>query len=187
MSKIDIPVDKRRWPLGLIPGVITLISTVDKNGEPNVAPFSWIQMVSFKPSILMFSGSKRSRTVNNVISTGSFAVNLVDSSMADTVFECIKWRGGERIERAGFEFEKARKIAAPLVKGCPAHIECELEDTRELGNGFVVFGEIVAAAVEEEILKGEAEKRYELLDMILFLEDGLWGRLGDVTRIKSRQ
>ena len=143
-------------------------------------------MVSFKPSILMFSGSKRSRTVNNVITTGSFAVNVVDSSIADTVFECIKWRGKERIERAGFEFEKATRIAAPLVKGCPAYIECELEDTREMGSGFVVFGEIVAAAVEEGILKADAAKRYELLDMILFLQDGMWGRLGDVVKNKAR-
>jgi len=187
MGKIEIPADKRRWPLGLIPGVITLISTVDKSGEPNVAPFSWIQMVSFKPSILMFSGSKRSRTVNNINATGSFAVNLVDSSMADTVFECIKWRGKERIERAGFEFEKATRVAAPLVKGCPAHIECELKDTKEIGSGFLIFGEIVAAAVEEEILKADAGKRYDSLDMFLFLQGGRWGRLGDVTRIKGRQ
>lgn len=186
MGKIDIPVDKRRWPLGLIPGVITLISTSDDSGEPNVAPFSWIQMVSFKPSILMFSGSKRSRTVNNIIATGSFAVNLVDSSMAKTAFECIKWRGRERIERAGFEFEKAKKIAAPLVVGCPAHIECELKDTSEVGSGFLIFGEIVAAAVEEEILNADTAKRYGLLDMILFLQDGMWGRLGDVVKNKAR-
>lgn len=104
--------------------------------------------------------------------------------MADTVFQCIKWHGKERIERAGFEFEKAIKIAAPIVRGCKAHIECELKDTHEIGGGFLVFGEIVAIAVEEEILQAEKEKQYELLDMILFLENGLWGRLGDIREVK---
>ena len=50
-------------------------------------------------------------------------------------------------------------------------------DTKEIGSGFVIFGEMVAASIWGEILKAEPGKRYELLDQIMFLEDGVWGRV----------
>jgi flavin reductase (DIM6/NTAB) family NADH-FMN oxidoreductase RutF len=182
---IEMPPDKRKWPLGLIPGQIVLVSTVDKDGNPNVAPKSWIQMVSFEPSILMFSGSKGNATENNILEIGNFGVNLVNSSMANAVFECIKWQGRERIERCGFEMVRSQKIDAPLVKGCRAHIECKLHDKKEVGSGLIVFGEILRVAVDEEVLNAERNRRYELLDTIFFLEGGLWGRLGEPERITT--
>ncbi len=54
--RIAIPLDKHGWQPSLIPGAIALVTTVDAQGEPNLAPKSWLQMVSFDPPILMFSG-----------------------------------------------------------------------------------------------------------------------------------
>jgi hypothetical protein len=44
-----------------------------------------------------------------------------------------------------------------------------------LSSSVVIFGEIVAASIWDEILKASPDKRYELLDQIVFLEDGIWG------------
>lgn len=175
MNKNPYPIDKRRWSPSLIPGPIVLISTFDDNKNPNVAPKSWVSMVSFEPPILMFSGSKGNTTENNILQTGCFAVNLVDSSLAKTVFGCLQWHGRERIEKCGYTLSPAAKIDAPLIDQCRAHLECRLIDTKEVGTGFVVFGQIVAASIWDEIMKAEPEKRYELLDQIVFLEDGVWG------------
>jgi flavin reductase (DIM6/NTAB) family NADH-FMN oxidoreductase RutF len=71
----------------------------------------------------------------------------------------------------------AAKIDAPLIDQCRAHLDCQLLDTKDVGSGFVVFGEIVAASIWDEIMKAEPGKRYELLDQIVFLEDGVWGRV----------
>ena len=178
MRKIIFPIDKHRWSPSLIPGPIVLVSTYNMDRVPNVAPKSWVQMVSFEPPILMFSGSKGNTTENNILKTGSFAVNFVDSSMAKTVYGCLKWSGEERIEKCGFTPVPASKIEAFLVDECKAHLECRLIDTKEVGTGFVIFGEIVAASIWEEILKVRPDKRYELLDQILFLEDRVYGNLG---------
>jgi flavin reductase (DIM6/NTAB) family NADH-FMN oxidoreductase RutF len=145
---------------------------------PNIAPKSWVQMVSFEPPILMFSGSKGNTTENNILKTGCFAVNFVDSSMAKAVYGCLKWHGEERIEKCDFTLVPASKIESPLVDECKAHLECRLVDTKRVGTGFVIFGEIVAASIWDEILKAEPDKRYELLDQILFFEDGVYGNLG---------
>ena len=177
MKKIPYPIDKQKWSPSLIPGPIVLISTVNKARKPNVAPKSWLQMVSFKPPILMFSGTKGNTTENNIIDTGCFGVNLVDSSMTETAFGCLRWHGRERIEKCGFELVPASKIKAPLVANCRAHLECRLTDTKEVGSGFVIFGEIVASSIWDEIMKAEPDKRYALLDQVMFLEDGVWGRV----------
>ncbi len=178
MKKIPFPIDKQRWSPSLIPGPIVLVSTHNKDKVPNVAPKSWVQMVSFEPPILMFSGSKGNTTENNILKTGCFAINFVDSSIAKVVYGCLKWHGEERIEKCGFTLIPASKIESPLVDECKAHLECRLVDTKEVGTGFVIFGEIVAASIWDEILKADPDKRYELLDQIVFLEDGDLGEGG---------
>lgn len=56
-----------------------------------------------------------------------------------------------------------------------------------VGSGFLVFGEIVAASIWEEIARVEPDKRYKLLDPILFLEDGIYTRINRVAKVTDRQ
>ncbi len=183
MKKIEYPLDKHKWHPSLIPGILVLISTYNSKKEPNIAPKSWLQMVSFEPPILMFSGTKGNTTERNILESNCFGVNIVDSTMASTVFDCIQWLGEERIDKAGFKMIEASMINAPLVQQCKAHLECHLLSTKEVGSGFVVFGEIVAASIWEEILRVEQEKRYELLDPIVFLEDGMYSRINETSKV----
>jgi len=180
MKKVDYPIDKRSWHPSLIPGTVVLISTCDAKKSPNIAPKSWVQMVSFEPPMLMFSGTKGNTTEVNILETCCFGVNIVDASMASKVYGCIKWFGQERIERTGFSLVEASKICAPLIDDCKAHIECCLDRTMEIGSGFVVFGEIVAASIWEQILVAERERQYELLDQIVFLENNLYSKINRV-------
>lgn len=186
MKKVDYPIDKKKWHPSLIPGPVVLVSTYDAEKEPNIAPKSWLQMVSFEPPILMVSGTRKNTTEVNILETGCFGINFVDSSIASKVYECIKWYGGERIKKTGLTMVEASKIDAPLVKECKAHLECTLYSTADVGCGFVIFGEIVAASIWEEIVRVEREKRYELLDGILFLENDLYSRIINVLKVESK-
>ncbi|ODS30749.1 MAG: flavoprotein oxygenase DIM6NTAB family protein [Candidatus Scalindua rubra] len=183
MKKIKYPIDKHDWHPSLIPGLIVLISSYNSEKESNIAPKSWLQMVSFEPPILMFSGTEGNTTEKNIIESNCFGVNFVDSSKASKVFDCIQWFGKERIEQTGFTMIRARKINAPLIQECKAHLECRLLSTIKVGSGFVIFGEIVAASIWEEILRVEHEKRYELLDPIVFLEDGMYSRINNTSKV----
>jgi len=184
MKKVDYPIDKKKWHPSLIPGPIVLISTYNSKKEPNIAPKSWLQMVSFEPPILMFSGTKGNTTERNIIATKCFGVNFVDSSMVSKVYGCTKWFGKGRIEKTGLTLIDASKIYAPLVDDCKAHLECRLHSTKEVGTSFVIFGEIVAASIWEEILHVEHEKRYKLLDQIVFLEEGIFSRINKISKVK---
>ena len=184
MKKADYQIDKNEWHPSLIPGPIVFISTYNSKKEPNIAPKSWLQMVSFKPPILMFSGTRGNTTETNILESKCFGVNFVDSSIASKVYGCIKWSGQERIQKTGFTIIEASKIYAPLVDDCKAHLECHLHSTKEVGSGFVIFGEIVAASIWEKILDVEPEKRYDLLDLIVFLEEGMFSRINKVSWVK---
>ncbi len=176
MNKVPYPVNKKEWSPGLIPGPLALVSTCNGAREPNVAPKSWIQMVSFDPPILMLSTGEKTTTAKNIRSTRCFAINLVDSSLAGKAFECVKWFGRERIERMGITLVPARSIDAPLVEQCPAHLECKLRETAKVGS-FVVFAEIVAASIRKDIPAAQPRNRYRLLDQAIFLENGLYSRM----------
>lgn len=186
MNKIEYPIDKHKWHPSLIPGLIVLISTYNSKKEPNIAPKSWIQMISIEPPIIMFAGgAPENTTEKNILETKGFAVNFVDSSIADKVFECIKWFGRERVEKTGFKLVEAKKIFAPIVDDCKAHLECNLYDSREVGGGLVIFGEIIYSSICEAIINVEPEERYELLDQILFLEDGMFSRIGKISKVEK--
>jgi flavin reductase (DIM6/NTAB) family NADH-FMN oxidoreductase RutF len=175
--KVEFPINKKEWAPSLIPGPVVLISTCDQKGDRNVAPKSWVQMIGFEPPMLMFAGTKGNTTEKNILETGCFSVNLVDSSLAAKVYGCLEWFGRERIEKMGIALSPAKKIAAPLVDQCPAHLECVLRGTHEVCGSFVVFGEIVAASIREDILNVPPRERYRLLDNIIFLENGLYTRV----------
>lgn len=177
MKKVEFPINKKDWAPSLIPGPIVLISTCDREREPNVAPKSWFQMVGFEPPMLMFAGTKGNTTENNILATGCFSVNIVDSSMADKVYGCLESFGRERIEKMGITLSAAKKIDAFSVDQCPAHLECILRGTYEVCGSFVVFGEILSASIREDILSVPPRERYRLLDSILFLENALYARV----------
>jgi len=184
MKKVDFPIDKSEWHPSLIPGPIVLISTYNSRKEPNVAPKSWLQMVSFKPSIIMFSGTKGNPTENNIMKTKCFGVNFVDFSMASIVYRCTKWSGRQRILKSGFKLTDASKIHAPLVDNCKAHLECRVHSTKTVGGAFVIFGQIVAASIWEKIVRVECKERYALLDEIVYLEPGMFARIDKAYQVE---
>lgn len=180
--RLPLSTDKRRWHPSLLPGPIALVSTVDATGAPNVAPKSFLQMVSLDPPILMFSGTPGNPTEENIAATGCFGLGLVDGRLAERAFGCIRWHGAERIANAGFTLTPATAIAAPMVDEAPAWIECRLVDTKALGGALVIFGEILAASILETIANAEPRERYPALGQALYLEDGIYATVDRARR-----
>ena len=178
MKKVEFPVNKHNWNPSIIPGPIFIVSTYDKDGTPNLAPKSWVQMVSFEPSILMFSGSKGNTTENNILDTKCFALNLVTPTIIDQTVKMIEWFGEERIKKSGFTLEKANMINAPLISESCAHLECQLIETKEIGSGYVIFGEIVNASIWEKLLR--SENKYADLNQALFLDSKVYSTTGNI-------
>ena len=185
MEKVPFPIDKRKWSPSPSPGGIVLVSTYSDKGKPHFAPKSWVQMVSFAPPILIFSGTKGNETENNVLKSREFVLNLVDERLAKAAYASIQWRGTERVQNTNFTFRPAEKVNAPWINECKAHLECRLLDTKEVGSGFLMFGEIVAAAIWKEIInETDTAKRYQLFRQAVFQENGIFSVIDSINMVK---
>jgi len=161
----------REWYRILISSVaprpIAWVSTVNKAGQPNLAPFSFFNAFSGKPPIIGFSpglrrtenGSSEKDTLRNVRETEEFVVNVVTYELA----EAMNLTSGEydstvdEFALAQLEMRASEMVKAPQVALSPVSFECKLRQIVEFGNegpaGSLVIGEIVAVHISEGVLK----------------------------------
>jgi len=146
------------------PRPIALVSTRAADGRLNLAPFSFFNMVSASPPVLMFSSAlnrrrERKHTHINIEQTRDFVVAIVSEAIAPQMVKC-----GAELAYGESEFEfsdltpaPATKVNAPLVKEAPANIECRLRQVVSMGDtpgaGQVIFGDIVAMHISDAVLK----------------------------------
>jgi flavin reductase (DIM6/NTAB) family NADH-FMN oxidoreductase RutF len=147
----------------IVPRPVALVSTVDKDGIPNVAPFSFFCGVGSNPPTVLFcpslrsSGDHRKDTLRNVEQTGEFVINIVSDSIAAATNATAADVGPEVDEflLAGFTAIPSEVVRAPRVAESPAQFECKLLQIVFTGNhpgaGVVVLGQIVHLHVNAEL------------------------------------
>jgi flavin reductase (DIM6/NTAB) family NADH-FMN oxidoreductase RutF len=151
----------------IVPRPVALVSTVDKNGVRNVAPFSFFCGVGSNPPTLLFCPALRSNsahrpddrkdTLRNVEQTGEFVVNVVSSAIAEASNLTASEVGPEidEFELAGLTAIPSELVSPPRVAESPAQFECKLLQIiftgQGSGAGVVVLGEIVRLHVAAEL------------------------------------
>lgn len=185
-------VDIYKLMIGLIgPRPIGWISTVSKEGKPNLAPYSFFNMVSNNPPILAYSPAlsrdrKRKDSLVNAKETKCFVHNLVTPDlvkpMVQSSFEYE--RGESEFEKVGLTPIDSNKVKAPRVKEAAVNIECQLMQVISFGdqptNGQLVLGEVVAIHINDESIL--AEDGFVKTDKLTLV--GRLGR-GDYTQTKD--
>lgn len=122
-----------------MPRPIGWISTLSKDGRPNLAPYSQFNNLTFDPPYVMFSSNQttdgqRKDTVINAESTGHFVWQLATYDLREAVnitAEQLPY-GEDEFERAGLDKEKARLTDIPMVKRSPVKFECDYHSTIRL-------------------------------------------------------
>jgi flavin reductase (DIM6/NTAB) family NADH-FMN oxidoreductase RutF len=143
----------------IVPRPVALVSTVDRDGIANVAPFSFFSGVGANPPTVLFCPSLRSAgagrpddrkdTLRNVEQTGEFVVNIVSDAIAAAANTTAADVGPEIDEflLAGLTAIPSEVVRAPRVAESPAQLECKLQQIvfagQGSGAGVVVIGEIV--------------------------------------------
>lgn len=183
--KLAMDLEKHVWHPSVLPGQVVLVSTVDSDGLPNVAPKSWITMAAFRGPVLAFGCNLSHLTCQNVLVTGAFVVNVPDASLAERIWALPATHNAERIRHSGFTLRPSSRVAPPLVAECRAHLECELDDVKYYGDEVVIFGRVVALSIDEDCLAGEPAEQYFALRPLFFLEDGTYGVI-DAARVVGR-
>ena len=151
----------------IAPRPIALVSSVNKKGEVNLAPFSFFNMVSTEPPLLIFSPNRRLRdnstkhTLDNITETGEVVIHIVTYNMVQQVSlaSCEYPAGVDEFVKAGFTKEPAAMVAPPMVKESPVKLECRIITVEPLGDaggaGNLVIAEILCMHISEDILNAE--------------------------------
>lgn len=145
----------------IVPRPIGWIGTRRPDGSNNLAPFSFFNVVSSNPPIVLFSaGSHTDRPKDSrelAESSGEFTVNIVSEGVVEAMSVTSGSFGADDDEFAiaGLTAVDGKLVDAPLVEESPANLECRVNQVVELGERTkLVVGDVVAIHVEEQVLDG---------------------------------
>jgi len=151
-------IELSNWYKVLAPRAVVLISTVNKEGISNAAPFSFVMPVSVEPPMIAFASDPEHHTVSNIRETGNFAVNIPSVDMLNQLWTCGKDfpRGVSEIEKAHLTEKKSKKIKSLKVAEALAQLECKLEAMYETGDHIIVVGRIMDVEIKRGLfVKGK--------------------------------
>lgn len=139
----------------VIPRPIGWISTRSADGEDNLAPYSFFNVVSIDPPVIMFApvdaGEGLKDSPRNVVDTGAFAHNLVTADLVEAMNETATGHGVDEFDRAGLEKAECATIDAPYVAEATVSFECELYEFVDVGASSLVLGEVRYVHVDDDV------------------------------------
>ena len=162
----DIPISKlHQYLLGAVgPRPIALASTIDKDGNSNLSPFSFFNVFSANPPIAIFSPARRVRnnttkhTLDNILENNEVVINVVSydivqqTSLSSTEYDC----GVDEFIKSGLTPINSNLIKPFRVKESPVQMECTVNDVISLGEqggaGNLVICEIKMLHINKNIL-----------------------------------
>jgi flavin reductase (DIM6/NTAB) family NADH-FMN oxidoreductase RutF len=160
------------------PRPIAFSSTLDKDGRPNLAPFSFFNVFSANPPILIFSPARRvtnnttKHTLENVKTLKEVVINVVNynlvqqMSLASTEYA----EGINEFKKAGLTMLKSDVVKPFRVAESPIQMECKVNDVIALGDkggaGNLVICEVLKIHIKKEFLKDDGSINQEKLDLI---------------------
>ena len=173
------------------PRPIAFASTVDANENPNLSPFSFFNVFSSNPPILVFSPARRVRnntikhTLINCESTREVVINIVDFSMVQQAsLSSTEYADGvNEFEKAGFSMLKSDVVKPFRVAESPVQFECKVNDIIALGTeggaGNLIICEVVKIHVSETILDENGLIDQKKIDLVSRLGGNWYSRAID--------
>jgi flavin reductase (DIM6/NTAB) family NADH-FMN oxidoreductase RutF len=171
------------------PRPIALASTINKNGVPNLSPFSFFNVFSANPPLLIFSPARRGadnttkHTYENVKSVPEVVVNIVNYDITyQMVLSSANYpEGVNEIEKAGFTALDSDHIRPKRIAESPVQFECIVKQVIELSDGpaagNLVLAEVVKIHVHEDILTDQGKIDQYKIDLV--------GRMGGDTYVRA--
>ena len=176
----DIPPRQlHHYLLGtVVPRPICFASTVDENGNSNLAPFSFFNVFSSNPPIAVFSPSRSGRTgkhkdtFNNIQKVREVVINMVNYSMAEQMSLASSPYSAEVDEfvKSGFNKVKSDLVQPHRLKESPVQFECKVLEIKELGNkggaGNLIICEILKIHISIDVLDDNQMIDQQKIDLI---------------------
>lgn len=160
------------------PRPIAFASTIDANGKPNLSPFSFFNVFSANPPIMIFSPARRVRnnttkhTLENAEETKEVVINVVNydivhqMSLSSTEYP----KDVNEFEKAGLTMQDSDVVKPFRVAESPVQFECKVNDIVKLGTdggaGNLIVCEVLKFHVDDEYLNEDGQIDQEKLDLV---------------------
>lgn len=182
-----ITIDPRETPLAkvqswfqgvIVPRPIALASTVDKAGNVNLSPFSFFNIFSLHPPILVFSPARSGRnnstkhSYENILEVPEVVINIASYSMVEQVsLASMEYpKGVNEFTKTGLTAVYSKQVKPPRVGESPAAFECLVKQVIPLGDqggaGNLVICEVVLAHFKEEIIDDQGRIDPQKVDAV---------------------
>jgi len=177
-SEMEVPELHGLLLSAVAPRPIAFVSTVDADGNPNLAPFSFFNVFSANPPIAIFSPARRVRgnttkhTLDNVETTKECVINIVNNGILHqmNLASCEFGDGINEFEKAGLTGIKSDAVKPLRVKEAPVQLECKVREVVHLGQeggaGNLVISEVVRMHVAEEVFGEDGNIDPQKLDLV---------------------
>ncbi len=193
ITQLTLPQRQAWLQHAIAPRPICFASTIDAAGNVNLSPFSFFNLFSTNPPIVIFSPSRSGRdnhlkhTLQNVLAVPEVVINICDYDMVQQVSlsSCEYPQGVDEFIKAGFTKEAATLIQPPMVAEAKVKMECKVIEVKSLGEtagaGQLVIAEVLCMHVDESILNGDGT----MIDQLKFKQVARLG--GDYYAVMNEQ
>ncbi|MBX2895901.1 MAG: flavin reductase family protein [Cyclobacteriaceae bacterium] len=163
-SELPIPKLQAYLQSAVAPRPIAFVSSMDAQGKVNLSPFSFFNMFSMNPPILVFSPSRRVRnntvkhTLENVVEVDEVVINVVTYAMVQqtSLASCEFAKGVNEFVKSGFTEVKSEWVKPPRVGESPVSFECKVKQIIPLGTeggaGNLVICQVLLMHVHDNVL-----------------------------------
>lgn len=187
----EVPTPKlHEYLLGCIaPRPIAFVSTINKSGQINLAPFSFFNVFGSNPPTLVFSPARSGRTgktkntLDNLHEVGECVINIVSfdiihqCNLASAEYE----KGVNEFEKAGLTTKESIKVKPPRLAESKAQIECVVKQIIATGEGGgagnLVICEAVAMHIAESVMDESGSVSPYLFDQVARMGKNYWARM----------
>lgn len=177
-KELQIP-KLHHYLLGAVgPRPIAFASTVDESGNDNLAPFSFFNVFSANPPIMVFSPARSGRTgatkdtYNNVKVVPEVVINVVNYDMVQQMSLASSPFASDvsEFEKAGFTPIASETIKPKRVAESPVQFECKVIEVKELGDGGgagnLVICEVTRIHIKEDVLNEDQMVDQKKIDLV---------------------
>lgn len=160
------------------PRPICFASTIDKNGNANLSPYSFFNVFGSNPATLIFSPARRVRdntikhTLENIYETNEVVINVVNYAMVQqtNLSSCEYPKGTDEFIKAGFKKLPSDKVKPYRVAESPVQMECTVKQVIETGTGGgagnLVICELLVMHINDSILNAENNIDPNKIDLV---------------------
>lgn len=172
-----------KWYSVLSPRPTVLISTINKDGISNAAPFSFVMPVSINPPLIAFASVRSKHTLKNIREVGDFAVNIPSVDLIKQTWTCAESfpENVSEIKETKLTEIKSKKIKSPKIKECFARFECEFMAEYEAGDHVIVVGQILNMEVDDGVFDGN-EFNPQKANPLMHVGSERFATVGDIVK-----